>query len=204
MNYESEIIKAKETLLSLKAEKRAKEILLEDNKSTRLEQETFVGNAEKARAIFQEVASEMQKNLEFQISNIVTMALTAIGFNYEFKVRFVERRNQKECDLLFIKEGNEIEDPLEESGLGACDITSIALRMAIWSIRKTRAIQILDEPSRNLSRDMQAKCSEVLSMLSKELGIQIIAVSHIPEMITAADKIIDVDNVDGYSVVRII
>lgn len=156
---------------------------------------------EKARAIAQQVATDLQKDLECQISNIVTMALASVSFDYEFKVSFVEKRNQTECEMVFVRDGNEC-DPMDSSGGGAIDIASIALRMAIWSIKKTRAIQILDEPAKFLSRDMQEKCSELIKMLSAELGIQMIIVSHIPEMITAADRIINVENKQGYSIVK--
>jgi DNA repair exonuclease SbcCD ATPase subunit len=76
--------------------------------------------------------------------------------------------------------------------------------MAIWSIKKTRAIQVLDEPAKFLSRDMQDKASEMLKELSEKLGIQMILVSHIPEMISAADEVVQVELKGGNSNVRII
>jgi DNA repair exonuclease SbcCD ATPase subunit len=91
-----------------------------------------------------------------------------------------------------------------DDGGGAKDIASIALRMAVWSICKTRALMILDEPCKFLSRGLQTKASEMLKMMSTELGIQIIMVSHVEEMITAADKVINVEKVDGISRVTVI
>jgi DNA repair exonuclease SbcCD ATPase subunit len=150
--------------------------------------EKFLLDSEKARIIVQEVATELQKTLEYRLSSIVTLALNSVGFTYEFKVSFVNRRNQTEVDLQFVKNGNEC-DPMDSSGGGALDIASLALRMALWSIKKTRAIQILDEPAKFLSRDLQDKASEILKLLSKDLGIQLIVVSHIPEMIESADRV---------------
>jgi DNA repair exonuclease SbcCD ATPase subunit len=51
---------------------------------------------------------------------------------------------------------------------------------------------------------MQEKASQIIKMLSEELGIQMIIVSHIPEMITAADRVINVEAIDGYSKVRVL
>jgi DNA repair exonuclease SbcCD ATPase subunit len=161
-------------------------------------------NTEKARIVVQEVANSVQKNLEYRITSIVSLALASVFPDpYEFKVEFVTRRNQTECDFYFIRDGNEC-DPMDSSGGGALDIASLALRMAIWSIKKTRAIQILDEPCKFLSRDMQSKASEMLKELSEKLGIQMIVVSHIPEMIEAADRVFEVTNKEGVSNVRMI
>ncbi len=156
-------------------------------------------NIEKARIVVQNVANEVQKDLEYRITNIVSVALASVFENpYEFKVSFVTRRNQTECDMLFVRDGNEC-DPMESSGGGAIDIASLALRMAVWSIKKTRAIQILDEPCKFLSRDMQSKASEMIKELSDKLGIQMIIVSHISEMIEAADKVFSIENKNGVS-----
>jgi len=159
-------------------------------------------NIEKARIVVQEVANEIQQNIEFHISSIVSLALASVFPDpYEFKVNFVTRRNQTECDMFFVKDGNEC-DPMDSSGGGALDIASLALRMAIWSIKQTRAIQILDEPAKFLSRDMQDKASDMLKKLSESLGIQLIIISHIPEIMEAADRIIHVEQVNGTSKVK--
>jgi len=205
VDYVNQLIPFKQKLIELKTIKKMKETQLFEIQEASKEQEIFLVNAEKARLVCQTVASEIQKDLEYQISNIVTLALTSVGFSYQFKTQFVERRNQTECDMFFVKDGNEVDDLFEGgSGFGAIDVASIALRMAYWSIKKTRALLILDEPSRDLSRDMQEKCSEMIKMLSTELGIQIIVVSHIPELIESADRIINVTNENGYSTVKVI
>jgi DNA repair ATPase RecN len=204
VSYLAEIRRAQNLLVELKTERKIKEsLLLEKTKSIEHLNQMLV-DSEKARIVVQAVASKVQQDLEYRITNIVTMALAAV-FNdpYEFKVQFVTRRNQTECDMFFVKDGNEC-DPMDSSGGGAIDIASLALRMAIWSIKKTRAIQILDEPAKFLSRDMQDKCSEMLQELSAKLGIQLIVVSHIPEMITAADRVFHVEQNEGVSRVRTI
>jgi DNA repair exonuclease SbcCD ATPase subunit len=204
MNFKEEVKKAKEKAIAELAKKDMLVNSLEKTKQSLSNQEQYLLDAEKARVVIQTTASEIQKNLEYRISNLVTMALAAVFSDpYEFKVEFVERRNQTEADFLFVKRGNEC-DPLDSSGFGAVDIASIALRMAIWSIKKTRAIMILDEPSRDLSRDMQSKCSELLKLLSVELGIQMIITSHIPELIECADRVINVENIEGYSKVTVL
>lgn len=148
-------------------------------------------NTEQAQMIIQLVAQKTQEELEYRLSEIVSLALAAVFDDpYKLKVNFVIRRGKTECDLLFEKNG-EIFDPLTSSGGGAVDIASMALRVAIWSLTqpRTRNTLILDEPFRFLSKEYQVKASIMLRELSKKLELQIIMVSHSESLIEGADKI---------------
>jgi len=159
-------------------------------------------NTLKARQIVQDVAEEIQKTIEFQISYLVSTALSSVFPDpYTFKLSFVQRRNKTECDLLFVKNGEEC-DPFSASGGGAIDIANFALRIAIWSIKKTQNVFILDEPFRFVSVDLQEKCSQMMKEISEKLGIQIIMVSHLPNIIGSADQIFQVENIKGISKVK--
>ena len=112
---------------------------------------------------------------------------------YTLKVEFIQRRNKTECDLLFVRNGKEI-DPLESSGYGAVDIAAFALRVASWSMKipRSRNTIILDEPMRFLSEDRQPFASQMLKELSERLGIQFIIVTHEDILTEYADKIFSV------------
>ena len=149
---------------------------------------------EQAQVIIQIVAQKTQEELEYRLSEIVSLALAAVFDDpYKLKVDFVIRRGKTECDLLFEKNG-EIFDPLTSSGGGAVDIASMALRVAIWSLTqpRTRNVLILDEPFRFLSKEYQIKASTMLQELSKKLKLQIIMVSHSEFLIKGADKVFNV------------
>lgn len=158
----------------------------------------------KLRALLQEVGQKTQQNLEFHISSMVTTALRAVNSQFpEFKMRFVIRRNQTECDLLFVDNwGNEREEIVNSEGGGVLDITSFALRIAFWSIRKNAPIMILDEPFRNLSPDLHEKAGQMLKMISDKLKLQFIVVSHSETVNEAADKTFFVERKNGISTVR--
>lgn len=203
VEFRSEINSAKRNLADQLTRRKVKQDDLTTAGERLTEQETLLLDTEKAREVVQKVSANIQQDLEYQISNMVTLALSSVFEDpMEFKTKFVERRNQTELDLFFVR--NDVEyDPMDDGG-GAKDIASIALRMAIWSICKTRALMILDEPSRNVSHDMQGKVSEMIKMLSTELGIQMIIVSHIDSMVEAADKVINVVKENGISRVTVI
>ena len=158
----------------------------------------------KARAIVQIVAEETQKKIEYQISNLVSMALASVFPDpYEFKASFVQRRNKTECDLLFIKNGNETDDILNSGGGGVADIASFALRIALWCIKKTRPTFLLDEPGKFIhNAEYQGKVSEMIKKLSRELKIQIIIISDLPFITKSADKVFVVENKKGTAFIK--
>ena len=158
-------------------------------------------NTIKAGAIIQIVAKETQRNIEYHISNLVTMALAAVFPDpYEFQLRFIERRNSIEADLIFLKNGNETDDILNTGGGGVADIASFALRIALWSLKKNRPVFILDEPDKFLhSPTYQEKASEMMKEICKRLKVQIIMISDQPNIIAAADKEIRISIERGVS-----
>ena len=165
-------------------------------------QEAHLENCYKARTIIQTVAETTQRKLEGHVSNLVTMALAAVFPDpYTFILRFVKRREKTEADLIFVKDGNE-GSPMDVSGGGPLDVASFALRTATWAIKPTRNVLILDEPFKYLSRDLQSKGSEMVKHLSDKLSLQFLIVSHIPEIIECADKVFNVTNENGTSIVQ--
>ena len=160
-------------------------------------------NCIKARVIVQEVAKATQAAIEYHIGNLVSLALAAVFPEpYAFSLRFVERRNATEADLIFSKGENETDDILNTGGGGVADIASFALRIALWSLKRTRATFFLDEPDKFLHNlEYQEKASEMMRELCEKLGIQIIAVSDQTNIIAAADKVIKIENKNGVSLI---
>lgn len=159
---------------------------------------------EQAREIIRTVGIETQRQLQFHISDITSLALEAVFDDpYELKVEFVERRNKTECDLKFVRGDMEI-DPLTASGVGAVDVAAFALRIASWSMMRprTRPTIILDEPFRFLSENYQDKASQMLKELSEKLGLQFIIVTHEQTLSSYADRTFEVSIHKGVSKVK--
>ena len=72
------------------------------------------------------------------------------------------RRDSTECDMFITEDGHEY-DPLGSCGLGAADVTSFALRIAMWTLNKTANTIIFDEPFRNLDEDRMPQAALLLS-----------------------------------------
>lgn len=158
-----------------------------------------------AQAFLQDVAQKTQSKLKLQIEDIVNLALeTCFPNEYEFRIDFNVSRGKTEAELIFLSKltGNKI-DPMNASGGGVVDLTSFALRIACYTLQyNINNVIVLDEPFRFISRDLQDKASQILKSLSQKLGLQIIMVTHIPELVNVADKIFEVKKIDGISKVK--
>lgn len=168
------------------------------------EQTAYYENALKARVIVQTVAETTQKRIEYHISSLVSTALAAVFPNpYTFDLKFVQRRNKTEADLVFSKNGNATSDILNNGGGGVADIASLALRIALWSLRKTAPIFILDEPDKFIHSPIyQEKASQMIKELSSKLEFQTIIISDQSHIISAADNVINIENINGEAKVR--
>jgi len=143
---------------------------------------------EEAQVFIQRIAKETQEQLRFHIEDIVQLALDAVfPGEYEFRVVFEIKRGKTEARLCFLKNDIEI-DPLTSAGGGVSDVVSFALRLAVWSLGRTRRLIILDEPFRFLSKNLQARAGDILKKLSHKLKLQVIMVTHEEQMIDIADK----------------
>lgn len=160
----------------------------------------------KAREIFSNVAKSTQKTIEYKISNLVGYAIASVFPDpWQFKLSFVQRRNKTEADLIFFKdnEKKQTTDILNSGGGGAADIASFALRIAMWSLKKTKTIFILDEPTRFLHNPAyQEKASNMFKEICHKMEIQIIIVTDQEALIEAADCNIKVVNKNGVSIIK--
>lgn len=163
-------------------------------------------NNEEAQAHIQTVAQATQEQLKFQIKEIVTLALAAVFDNpYEFEPDFQQRRNQTECDLWFVRNGERLH-PFSASGLGAVDVAAFALRVALYSLQKphTRPILILDEPFHRLKgEEANKRAIQMVKMVSEKLKLQILMVSDervaMEDIEAGADRVIHVKIRKGVS-----
>ena len=165
-----------------------------------------ISYSEKASSIISAVAKETQEEFSYRIEAPISLALAAVYPENPYKMvaKFeVTGRGTTECHLDFERDGNLI-NPLDASGGGPVDVASFALRVSAWSLAqpRSRAILVLDEPFKWVSRNKIALAGQMLHALSDQLNLQVIVVSHIPELIDTADRIIEVSIEDGVSQVH--
>lgn len=157
------------------------------NEKNELEKaELYATDLLEAQSIAQGIAKSIQQKAHTQIAGVVSKCLEIVFDEpYEFKIIFEQKRGRTEAQLVFERDGFQI-DPLTASGGGAVDIASFALRLSclILSKPKLRRVLVMDEPFKFVSQEYRDNVRDMLEQLSKEMNIQIIFITHIQELVT--------------------
>lgn len=175
-----DITKTRKKLDNLIQEYKYSVKLCENEEEKLQETRQKLNHIDQSRSIMQLVAEGVQATAHKQITNIVSKCLETIFEDpYEFLIKFEQKRGKTEANLIFIRDGNEI-DPIYSSGGGVLDVASFALRLAclVLSKPKKRKILIMDEPYKMLSVEYLDRVAQLLKLMSEELDVQFIIVTH--------------------------
>jgi chromosome segregation ATPase len=173
-------------------------------------QTTRLETAQQAQLIFQIVAQETQKQLEYHLNELVSLALKAVFGKdaYELKMQFRINRGKTEAQPLFIREGKK-RLPMKSTGFGPVDIAAFFLRPTLWSLEKPqrRGLFIYDEPLRHLNDPQNiyhTKAAGMIRELSTRIGqgLQIIIITQKHELIDVGDKVFAIGQRDRRSYVK--
>lgn len=144
----------------------------------------YLVDTKEAQSIIQHVAKVVQESAHKQIASVVSRCLEAVFDEpYEFRISFEQKRGKTEAKLSFVRDGSEI-DPLTASGGGVVDLASFGLRLAclLLSRPQTTKVILLDEPFKFLSEEFRPRLKAVLEMLSHDMGVQIVMVTHLRDL----------------------
>lgn len=162
-----------------------------------------IEDAQDAKTLIQIAAKMTQQELEYQISELVTLGnISVFGQRaYSFWLDFVERRNRTEADFSFSRGDGPKTHPFNTAGGGAVDVSAYSLRLGVMNLIRPRVRRTLglDEPFRFVSRDLQSKASALAKDTSSELKMQIIMISHSQDLINSADRVFKVTIEKGIS-----
>jgi len=163
-----------------------------------------IDRAGASRDVVTDVLSLTQQQVQSYLERVVSSALqTVYGEDYSFELELAIRRNQPEITPWIVRDGTRF-SPRDEVGGGVLDVVAIALRLAMWSLRKPRSASVflLDEPGKFVSQDKQPQFGRMLQELSSTLGIQMIVVSHSNSIIESVSKTYNVTIESGISTVK--
>lgn len=160
--------------------------------------------AERSKAVLESYAVEQQTELQQSVEALCTRGLQAVfRKRLEFKMQFKVLRGQPECSFSVVSyvDDEPIEMDIPNSfGGGLAVVCAVLLRVIVlkYLVEQGRVepILLLDEPlaalSPNYSSDddaesLRSRMAEFLHSVAKELGIQIVLVTHEPDYEEAAD-----------------
>lgn len=136
--------------------------------------------SQNAQEVLQHLAQAVQQMVHGKIAEVVSSCLSAVFEDpYEFVIDFERKRGRTEARLKFKRNGQEM-DPLNSSGGGAIDIAAFALRVASLILHRPRLsrVIVLDEPMKFVSAEYQTAVRQMLEGLAKDMGLQIVFVTH--------------------------
>jgi len=133
-----------------------------------------------------------QKRISNAVENLITETLRKIfpDRNFTFKLIFEQKRGKIECRPV-IMDGRKEHNPEDDLGGSILDIISMAFRIILWKMDrpKKRNVIILDEPFKWLGKgEKREMAGRMLYELSHTLNVQIILITHEPELMRFADK----------------
>lgn len=163
-------------------------------------------SCQEALVVIQIVAKKTQKHLEFHLSDLVSAGMAGVFPDpYQLDVEFITRRNQVETEMMFVRDNRNFMP--KKCGGGARDIAALTLQFSIAAIKnpRNRPLMLLDEPLKWLKgRELPKLGSQMIQEISQKMKppLQIIMVSHSPELIKSADKVFEVDKKGPYSTIK--
>lgn len=161
--------------------------------------------AEKVLVLVRTVAQQTQQQLEYQVSELATVALASVLPDpYKVQVFFEIKRGRSEAAIQFQRRGKSI-DPISAAGGGTGDLAAFALRASLRALHHDlRPILILDEPFKFLhGRSQQEKSCEIVEQIAKVEGTQVIVISQEEDGLSeVADKVYKVEQSKGISNAR--
>lgn len=172
--------------------------------------QTEIDQTNNAQQIIQIVAKQTQSELEYQISELVSLGMEYVFEDpYSISLKFIPKRGKTDCVLSFSRNGRQF-NPLDQSGFGTVDIGGFGFRIAFLGMSdpKPRPILILDEPFKHIKGvEDNVRAIQMIRRISQPppdgLGLQIIMVSDertpIEDIEDGADKVFRVSITDGVS-----
>lgn len=130
----------------------------------------------------QALAQTIQQQAHSQIAEIVSSCLHSVFSDdtYDFEIRFDRKRGKTEASLILIKNGNVVEDPINEDSGGVINIAAFALRLAclLASKPQPRKFLVLDEPFHHVSEKYRLAVRDLIHQLARDFHCQFLIVTH--------------------------
>lgn len=139
-----------------------------------------------AQAFVQSLCEQIQRSVHAKLAGLVTTCLSDVFDRpYTFRLDFSIKRGRTAIKLCLERDGVVV-TPMEAAGGGVVDVASFALRIAclLMSKPRVRNLLFLDEPFKFVSESYRPAVVSLLEQLAENLGLQIILVTHIPELRT--------------------
>lgn len=154
--------------------------------------------------LFSSVLTSLRRTVIKELRTIVTPVIkhVFIDENFSFDIQYKQSGNNHYYTPI-IRDGTKIRIPKSDSGGGIIPILDFTLRVAFLELgsKKVEKVLFLDEPFGGLGL-LSYRTADIISKLSKRLGIQFIINTHDFSIAETADKKWKVTKRNGRSYVK--
>lgn len=167
--------------------------------------EALARTAGEVQTFFTLLADIQRKELEQRVEALVDYGVQAVfGPSYRFKVTSELRGKAVRTEFWLVEDGLEL-PLLDATGGGVGDVVAFLLRVVILCLSRPvqRRVLVLDEPFKFVSASHFPTLTALLQELSQTLELQLIMVTHKPELLDAASTIIRVQKTDAGAVAQL-
>lgn len=148
------------------------------------------------------IDAEVTSNVQ-AVERLLTEGLQAIFEDLDLRVeaKVDLHRGKVSVDLVTIQtqaDGTITSgDPMDAYGGSVATVESVLLRLIVILRRNMRPLILLDESLGAVAEHYVPKVGEFLSLLCARMGVDILAVTHNPSLVEAADTAYRIKKVDG-------
>lgn len=148
------------------------------------------------RLVFDKKKDELRQRFE-KLANYGLEKIFGAGIRLKIEQKVKANRvyNDIKIERLFDNDWVSLDIIKEDAG-GVVDVVSLLMRILVMllMVPRPRKLLILDEPCKMVSADLRPKISQLLKDLCDKLDIQIIMVTHSPELTENADIVYKLSN----------
>lgn len=157
----------------------------------------------KARLLLETYSEVEQETLKAKVEDLVSAGLqTIFGGDYRFRIESKTLRGQAAMDFTITK-GLIERDPMDSHGGGLVNIVSLVLRLVIVALTPGMGrTVVLDEPFAQVSQGYIEAVGDFCRQLVDSTGIQLLIVSHEPEIAERADQAYRLFSRDGQTMIE--
>tara|TARA_R110002020_G_scaffold156437_2_gene338543 strand:+ start:870 stop:1484 length:615 start_codon:yes stop_codon:yes gene_type:complete len=176
-----------------------KNILLDKEQQQKIKEENLI--LEELKEFLLQISANYREDICNLFTNLVTEALTSIfEKDIRFEIKLYSYRKEPAIDITVIEDELEV-DPQKSCGGGVNDIISLVLKIIFIYLKNSNRILILDESLKFLSRNYLEQASSFIRDISERMNLQIILVSHKPELEVGCDNLITIEKENNRSVI---
>ena len=141
-----------------------------------------------AKAVLEQVSSQEATEAQEAVATLVSRGLREVfGEEYSFVVEDRIVRGNSHLDFVIKDSGGNCLDPVDSHGGGLAAVTAFLLRVVVVLLEGGRTL-VVDEAFAHLSREYVPRLAAFLRTLVDTVGLQLILVSHVPELAETADR----------------